>query len=1242
MKTKRKTYGNTWWGQAWVHALEQMDAGRLSRGKTLANTSRVLDVVVQEHTVYAQVKGSYHDTYKVEIKSALLLPEDQRIVQDLIAEQASMPIELAMGQLPVALLTLLAERDIHLLPRHWDDLKIRCTCPDAEMPCKHLASVCYLLANEIDKDPLILLSLKGISCDGWQVGAVPSVLHREHLLAGFLPVSQGMSLSQAPEKSEFLPNLLNFPVRNVQPLLALLPDHPSFYAEGNFKHVLETVYKAVPVAVVQLYLQRQLSHALGNAVFQLEYFKDAYNPRYLFQWKITIDPSKKTEKERIESALTQARLKPESRLQAASLPQTKLHKDQARLWIDDAERVTEARLRSAFSVEPVSLVFDYFLSAPLPLAQTQNTTSVSFWSAVAATALALVKARWFLPELIQEAEQAFVVRYRADVQEPLVQNALTQLQAMMPPDCCHYGELFLPRDAVTEALNSFVTYLVHQALKSVESSTSDKLMLAFTRDYLYRANRFTEKNSIKSLSHWLERLQAGKRDLAPQIRIEQFDDGLEDQFQVYVDVIHRKRMMEQMVPYAQLFMDDAQLLFSDASDGNSDVATQALWAQTVQLDVSRQLMIAAQYMDQLREIVDSRGQIAPVVNLLQLSQLLLNTAGILDILGFGLILPKELKKLAYPDLQVKAKLNKSQDTGASYLSLEGMLEFSYEVALGDETISPDEFDQLVRQSEGLVKFKDQYILLKPEDVQQLLQKLSTPFAKFTSPMQALYTAILGRVHGLSFQPDEALERVVAEMLQVDEVAIPSTLNAVLRPYQERGFRWLWSNSRKGFGSCIADDMGLGKTIQVLTVLLQARQDAKNTLPSLVVCPTTLIGNWEKECQRFAPSLRLNIYHGNERQLVVDAVDVVITSYGTFRRDFQQFSDRDWEFLIIDEAQNIKNSTTAQTQVIKALKSKYRIAMTGTPVENRLTELWNIFDFINPGYLGTISQFKTRLANPIEKAQDQESVVQLKKVTAPFILRRLKTDKTIISDLPEKVTFDEYCYLTKEQAAVYQNVVETIMSDIESSEGIQRKGLIFKLITALKQICNHPAHYANLGNVASELSGKAAKALSILQTILENNEKALIFTQYREMGNLLQQMMQRELGEEALFFHGGLTRNKRDEMVAQFQTDAASKLMIVSLKAGGTGLNLTEASNVIHYDLWWNPAVENQATDRAYRIGQAKTVVVHRLITLGSFEEKIDEMIKAKKALADLAVSDGESWITQMSNQDLREIFGLFH
>jgi uncharacterized Zn finger protein/superfamily II DNA or RNA helicase len=1234
LKPKRKTYGNTWWGQAWVHALEKIDSARLSRGKSYANTGKVLDIAVHARAVHAQVKGAYYDTYKVQIKSVPFTEQELKIIQALVLQQPSLSIELALGKLPSPLLEMLEQEGIHLLPQAWEDLESRCTCPDLVNPCKHLASVYYLLTNEIDKDPFILFNLKGLSTEQL-IGHLKGITaarpaQREQLLTRFCPLAQTTPVEMPTGSSDFN---FNFPQRDIHPILSLLSDNPPFYIEGNFKTFLETLYKTVPLAIDQLYSEVGESQPLALSVFQLEFFKDAYSPRHLFQWKITVEPTKKTEKERIGAELNNQKWARQNRANPLTAQPIKLHKDQARLLYFDKSTPDEScktRLRSAFSVEPADPIFEYFLGAPLRFDFDQGTPSFSFLSVVASLALGLVKARLFLPEVIREAEDTFIIRYIANTQEQMVEAALDQVRAIMPPDICHYGEQFLEREGLADLVAIFITYLVHQALKMQVVSQKDKILTAFTKNYLFRVSRFSEKNIADSITNWLERLHIGKRDIAPQIRIEQCED---DNFQVYVDVINRKSTLDNMIPYQQLFespLSQAQnVAFSDPSE-------------EVQFDVSRQLMIAAQYMAELRVIVDTRGQEAPVVTLLQMSNILLNTAGILDILGIGLVLPKELKKLAYPDLQVKAKLGKSHDSGASYLSLEGMLDFSYEIALGEEVISPDAFEELVRQSEGLVKFKDQYVLLKADAVQQILQKLKTPFPKVNSPMQALYTAILGRIHGLSFQPDQALERVLSDMMQVEDVAIPGSLNAVLRPYQERGFRWLWSNSRKGLGSCIADDMGLGKTIQVITVLLQAQQEGKNTLPSLVVCPTTLIGNWEKECQRFAPSLRLNIYHGNERHLGLEDVDVLITSYGTFRRDFQQFTEREWQFLIIDEAQNIKNSGTAQTQVIKALKAQNRIAMTGTPVENRLTELWNIFDFINPGYLGSITQFKTRLGNPIEKYQDRDTVEQLKKVTAPFILRRLKTDKAIISDLPDKVTFDEYCYLTKEQAAVYQNVVETIMQEIEDTAGIQRKGLIFKLITALKQICNHPAHFANRGSLASELSGKAAKALSILQAILENKEKALIFTQYREMGNLLQQMIRSELGVEALFFHGGLARKKRDEMVETFQTDVKTRLMIVSLKAGGTGLNLTQASNVIHYDLWWNPAVENQATDRAYRIGQDKKVLVHRLITLGSFEEKIDEMIKAKKALADLTVSNGESWITQMSNQDLREIFSLFN
>jgi len=382
------------------------------------------------------------------------------------------------------------------------------------------------------------------------------------------------------------------------------------------------------------------------------------------------------------------------------------------------------------------------------------------------------------------------------------------------------------------------------------------------------------------------------------------------------------------------------------------------------------------------------------------------------------------------------------------------------------------------------------------------------------------------------------------------------------------------------------------------------------------------------------------YHGPERQLITAHTDLVITTYGLLRREVEKFKKRKWNLIIIDEAQNIKNADSKQTKTVKALKGSGSIALSGTPVENRLTELWSIFDYLNPGYLGTRQNFIRRFAMPIEKYRDQRKIALLQKATAPFIMRRMKTDRSIIQDLPDKIVKNEYCYLSKEQTAIYQRVVDTNIQEISNSEGIARRGLVFKLMTSLKQICNHPVHYTKKGTVVKEHSGKAEMAISLLEKIVSAREKVLLFTQYKEMGNLLVQLIQTELQITPLFFHGSLTRKKREIMIEDFQNGNVSPIMIISLKAGGTGLNLTAATNVIHYDLWWNPAVEAQATDRTYRIGQSRKVVVRRLITIGTFEEKIDEMISAKKELAELTVSTGEKWLSELSNQELKEIFKL--
>ncbi len=392
-------------------------------------------------------------------------------------------------------------------------------------------------------------------------------------------------------------------------------------------------------------------------------------------------------------------------------------------------------------------------------------------------------------------------------------------------------------------------------------------------------------------------------------------------------------------------------------------------------------------------------------------------------------------------------------------------------------------------------------------------------------------------------------------------------------------------------------------------------------------------------ERFVPELKLFVYHGQNRELASD-YDVALTSYGIARSDKRELDKVGWFLLVIDEAQNIKNRDADQTRAIKAIKAKCRVAISGTPVGNRLLEYWSIFDFTNRSYLGSATQFKTNFAIPIEKEREKSCLERFMKITSPFMLRKLKSDKSIIQDLPDKIESNCYCFLTPEQAALYQEVVDANMGKIEKSEGIERKGLIFKLINALKQICNHPSQFGKKKRASIEQSSKMQMLEEILISIGEVAEKSLIFTQYTEMGEIIARLLEERFESEVPFLHGGLSRKARDTMINDFQNLFQSNILIVSLKAGGTGLNLTAANHVIHYDLWWNPAVEAQATDRAYRIGQERNVIVYRLLLTGTFEERIDEMIQSKKELANLTISSGESWITEFNNERLRDLVNI--
>jgi len=597
--------------------------------------------------------------------------------------------------------------------------------------------------------------------------------------------------------------------------------------------------------------------------------------------------------------------------------------------------------------------------------------------------------------------------------------------------------------------------------------------------------------------------------------------------------------------------------------------------------------------------------------------------------------------------------------------LAGVVNYRWEACLGDDRLTETEFHELVRAKAPLVHHRGQWVAVDPTDVARL-QTLMGEGKGQLDAAEALRLALVGEVL-VPETPDARAEvvveghvaRALAALRQgiaegPHELATPTALHAELRPYQRRGFAWLHAITELGFGACLADDMGLGKTVQLLSMFAQLVADhTAQGLPGaprfMVLCPTSVIGNWRREVQRFFPDLHVLIHHGPARattsaelvERLGSQASVLLTSYALGRRDRELLGAMLFDCVVLDEAQNIKNPEAAQSQAVRHLNAKRRVALTGTPVENRLTELWSIVDFLNPSLLGGQTSFKRQFAVPIERYGDEAAAELLKKVTAPFILRRMKTDPNIAPELPEKAESTRFCPLTREQAALYQSTVDKALEDIVGTElDHERRGRILAMLTAIKQICNHPAHFLKDGATSARRSGKLTRFLQLLDEVLENNGAALVFTQFKEMGHILERVLGERLGRTIPFLHGGLSRQQRDEMVAAFQQPDGSPILILSLRAGGTGLNLTRANHVFHYDRWWNPAVEDQATDRAFRIGQTRDVTVHRMVSQGTLEEQIHQILEDKRQLADRVVGVGETWLSELDDDTLKSIIAL--
>ncbi|MCY4273955.1 MAG: DEAD/DEAH box helicase [Gammaproteobacteria bacterium] len=677
---------------------------------------------------------------------------------------------------------------------------------------------------------------------------------------------------------------------------------------------------------------------------------------------------------------------------------------------------------------------------------------------------------------------------------------------------------------------------------------------------------------------------------------------------------------------------------------------------------------AARICPLLWECMETSQPVGMQINLEIAYDFLKNDALLLESAGFRVLLPSwwlsknRQRARIRINASGKSKKQSSSQSSPGKFTMGSVVEFNFELSIGEQSVSYEEWQELVNAKSSLVKFRGEWMELDSDHMDGILKRWQdqdeseTPSVSLQNMLKEISEADKEMTE---FVFDEVLSDILGKLEAketIESLGNPKDLDGELRPYQKQGLSWLSCMNNLGLNSCLADDMGLGKTIQIIALLLHEQEEkesakSRKLTPTLLIAPTSVLSNWYKEIQRFAPKLKCVIHHGSDRITKTDELkqlrnehDVLITSFTLIRNDSALFKSQNWHRIVVDEAQNIKNPDSAQTRAICSLKSTHRIALTGTPVENRLMDMWSLFHFLTPGYLGNKTSFRKAYELPIQRERDPAKTKQLQNLVHPFILRRMKTDSNIIDDLPEKVEQKVYCNLTKEQASLYEATVKEVEQQLESVEGIKRKGLMLATLTKLKQICNHPSQFLQDGSAFAQIrSHKLLRLNEMVEEALAESSSMLVFTQFTELGEQLEKFLRNYHHCPVHYLHGGTSRKNREQMIESFQsTNTPVGIFVLSLKAGGVGITLTRANHVFHFDRWWNPAVENQATDRAYRIGQKNSVFVHKMITLGTLEEKIDQMIEDKRALAESIIGSDENWLTEIDNDQFRKLISLNH
>ncbi|MFC1714380.1 DEAD/DEAH box helicase [Candidatus Poribacteria bacterium] len=899
---------------------------------------------------------------------------------------------------------------------------------------------------------------------------------------------------------------------------------------------------------------------------------------------------------------------------------------------------------------------------------------IRFWSTAAKFALHLILQHRFIPMLREEQEDGFNAFWEPVLDDPSDAEKLERLIRVTPDACRCVKSVTLARDSaeleephprqlildfLSDSVDTWIRNHAGRTLTTgIPKGLKDKAIIRWLNALTEKDGTFQALDLESGLRHLCESMASWRdagiisRDRPDKFRtcfrLEPPEDGSDDWD----------------LRYFLQAVDDPSLLIPADAVWRERGATLRYLNRELESPQERLLVGLGMAARMFRPVERSLRRARPDACSLSVNeayQFLSEASLLLQQSGFGVLAPPWWTDKRS---QLKAKVSVSPPKTATvgFLSLDTIVQYDWQLALGDEVITPEELEHLAKLKAPLVQMRGEWVMLRPEDMEAAMEF-------FEKHDEAREMSLRDTVR-LSLDELAELEGIQVEAVEcsdwlgsfVDDLKAgklkrlrqPKEFVGKLRPYQLRGLSWLASMQQWGLGACLADDMGLGKTIMVISFLLREQKLRKGEIrPNLLICPTSVVGNWQREVGRFGPSLSVMVHHGIDRlsgEEFDEAImqhDLVITSYGLARRDAEHLAATEWKGVILDEAQNIKNPSSKIAQAARNLRAEYRFALTGTPVENRLMELWSIMEFLNPGYLWSQKRFQEQCVLPIERYNDERAAGELKSLVAPFILRRLKTDKKIISDLPEKLEMKIYCNLTKEQATLYEAVVKDMMDEFDEDErtaemsGIERRGKILSGLTKLKQLCNHPALFLHDYSALEGRSGKLQRLTEMLEEVLAEDDKALIFTQFTEMGDALQDYLTSKFRCDILYLHGGVPQKKRDRMVSMFQESSnGPPLFIISIRAGGTGLNLTQANHVFHFDRWWNPAVEDQATDRAFRIGQTRNVQVRKFICAGTFEEQIDQMIERKKALAESIVGAGENWITELSNAELRKMITL--